>query len=158
MDLPLPWLLAAAAVRTFIVLIALVVGIRLFGKRNIGEMNLLDIVLIALLGNAVQNAMTFGSGQLGVGFVSAGVLLIADRLLGLLFVRESWLERRLSGDPVLIVQDGQLIGPAMQRQGLTEDEVLAAARDQGIEGLDQIHLAILEDDGNISIIAREHAG
>ncbi|HEX9116372.1 MAG TPA: DUF421 domain-containing protein, partial [Anaerolineae bacterium] len=94
-DLPLPWFLAAIAVRTLIVLVVLVVGLRLAGRRDVGGLNVIDLVLVLLLGNAIQNAITTGSGRLAVGLVSAGVLLLADQLLGGLFVRRPWLEQRL---------------------------------------------------------------
>ncbi len=155
MNLPLPLMLSAVAVRTIVILAALVVGIRIFGKRDVGGMNLIDLVLILLLGNAIQNAMTFGSGSLGVGLVSAGVLLVADRLLGILFVRRPWLERSLFGGPTLIVHNGVLDRTAMEREGLSEDEVMTAARAIGLEKLSAVRMAVLEEDGSISIIPAE---
>jgi uncharacterized membrane protein YcaP (DUF421 family) len=118
-------------------------------------MNLIDLVLVLLLGNAIQNAMTFGSGSLGVGLVSAAVLLIADRFIGILFVRRPWLERTLFGGPTLIVHDGKLDRLAMERQGVSEDEVITAAREIGIKDLAQVRLAVLEDDGSISVVPFE---
>ncbi|MGE5223494.1 MAG: DUF421 domain-containing protein [Omnitrophica WOR_2 bacterium] len=157
MNLPLPLFLASVAARTIIILFVLVAGIRIFGKRDVGGMNLIDLILVLLLGNAVQNALTYGSGHIGVGLVSAGTLLLIDQLLGILFVREPWLEVRIFGGPVTIVTDGRLHRRAMVRQGIDEDEVLAAARSIGLHDLDQVHLAVLEDDGTISIIPKERA-
>lgn len=158
MDLPLPSLLAAVAVRTLIILCALVLGIRIFGKRDLGGMNLLDLLLVMLIGNAVQNALTYGSGELSVGLVSAGVLLVANRLLGILFVRRPWLERTLLGGPTIIVQHGRLDRWVMRREGVSEDEVIAAARALGLRDLKQVRLAVLEEDGSISIVPKEQRG
>ena len=108
MDLPLPWLLASIAARTFIVLVVLVVGIRLFGKRGIGELNLIDLTMVLLIGNAVQNALTHGNGHLGVGLISAATLLIMDWGIGNLIGRRPWLERRLLGDPTVLCVHGRL--------------------------------------------------
>lgn len=155
MSLPLPLLLPAVAVRTLIVLLALVVGIRIFGRRDLGGMNLVDLLLVLLLGNAVQNAMTYGSGDLGVGLVSAAILLIADRLLGILFVRQPWVERALLGGPTIVVDHGQLQTWAMRREGVSENEVLTAVRAMGLERLNQVRLAVLEQDGSISIVPEE---
>jgi uncharacterized membrane protein YcaP (DUF421 family) len=155
MDLPLPLLLSSVAVRTVIILFALVLGIRIFGKRDLGGMNLVDLLLVLLLGNAVQNALTYGSGELAVGIVSAGVLLVADRLMGTLFVRQPWLERTLLGGPTIVVHRGHLDRWAMRREGVTEDQVLAAVRAMGLEGLNQVRLAVLEQDGSISIVPEE---
>ncbi len=157
MNLPLPLFLASIAVRTAIVLIVLVIGIRIFGKRDVGGLNLIDLLLVMLLGNAVQNALTYGSGEVAVGLVSAGVLLIADRLLGILFVRRPWLENELFGGPVIIVHHGRLERWAMQHEGISEEEVLTAARAMGLSDMRQVRLAILEEDGSISIVPEEHS-
>ncbi len=154
-EMPLPLLLASVAVRTLVVLLALVAGIRIFGKRDLGGMNTVDLVLVLLLGNAVQNALTYGSGQLAVGLVSAAVLLIADRLMGRLFVRRPWLERKLFGGPTIIVHRGKLDHWVMEGQGVSKDEVMTAARAVGLEHLSQIRLAVLEEDGSISVVPEE---
>ncbi len=155
MELPQPLLLASVAVRTVIVLLALVFGIRVFGKRDIGGLNLIDLVLVMLLGNAIQNALTFGSGHLAVGIVSAGVLLIADRLMGILFVRRPWLERTLLGGPSILVHHGRMDRVTMEREGIDEDEVMTAVRSQGLSKLSEVRLAVLEEDGSISIVPEE---
>lgn len=155
MSLPLPLLLPAVAIRTLIVLLALIVGIRIFGKRDLGGMNLLDLLLVLLLGNAVQNAMTFGGGSLWVGLVSAGALLVADRLLGILFVRQPWVERTLLGGPTIIAHHGRLDTWAMRREGISPHEVMTAVRGMGLERLNQVRLAVLEQDGSISIVPED---
>ncbi len=155
MNLPLPLILSSIAIRTVIILVALVIGIRLFGKRDVGGMNLVDLVLVMLLGNAVQNALTSGSGQLAVGLTSAIVLLIIDRLMGILFVRRPWLERRLFGGPTIIASRGRMDRAAMQHEGVDEDELLTAIRAIGLDEVSQVRLAVLEDDGSISIVPEE---
>ncbi len=155
MELPQPWLLASVAVRTVIVLLMLVLGIRLFGKRDVGGLNLIDLVLVMLLGNAVQNALTYGSGYLAVGLVSAGVLLVADRLMGILFVRRPWLERTLFGGPSILVHNGRMDHVMMEREGITDDEVMTAVRSQGLAKLSEVRLAVLEEDGSISVVPLE---
>ncbi len=137
-------------------LVALVIGIRIFGKRDLGNLNLVDIVMVLLLGNAVQNAITVGSGKLAVGLVSAGVLLLADRLLGIVYVRSPWLEIRLSGGPTILYDHGKLNRLALRREGLTEEDLLAAARSTGLSELAKVRLAVLEEDGTISIVPEEN--
>ncbi len=158
MNLPLPVFLLSVAVRTGLVILVLIVSIRLFGKREMGDLNLFDIVLVLLLGNAIQNAITYGSGNLGVGLVSAGTLLIIDRLTGDLFIRHPAVENWLVGEPVIIAEDGKLNYQVMKQQGVSEEEVQAAMRQIGIDQIDQVHLAILEDDGDISVIPVENEG
>ncbi len=157
-ELPLPSLLLAAAARTAIVLICLVVGIRLFGKRGMGNMNLLDLLLVLLLGNAVQNALTFGSGHIGVGIVSAGVLLLMDRLVGFVFARNPIIEQRMFGGPTVLYIHDHYEARAMQAEEVDEDEVIAAVHAIGLENMAQVRLAVLEEDGTISIIPKEENG
>ncbi len=153
--LPLPLIAAAMGVRTAIVLLALVLGIRLLGKREVGGLNIVDLVLVLLLGNAVQNAITGGSGSLAVGIVTASVLLALDRALGILFVRRPWIQRTLFGDPTVLATGGRLDRKAMRREGIDEDDILAAMRDLGLNDLSKVRLAVLEADGTISIIPDE---
>ena len=145
-------LLTVIAIRTAIVLVALVAGVRIFGKRQIGGMNVYDLVLVLLLANAVQNAMTKGSGNLGVGLVSAGALLLADRLLGIVFTKRPELEGQLLGTPTVVVEDGRFVEEHLRREGVTQDEVLAAVRQFGLSELAQVKLAVLEADGSLSVV------
>ncbi len=155
MDLPLPWLLLSVAARTAIILLVILLGIRFLGKREVGDLELNDVVMVLLLSNAIQNAVTYGSGSLTVGLVSAATLLVMERLIGALFVSVPSLERRFYGEPTVILADGLFDRKAMRQEGVSEDEVRAAARNQGIPDLSQVRLAILEADGSISIIPRD---
>jgi uncharacterized membrane protein YcaP (DUF421 family) len=157
MNLPLGWFYAAIAARTAIVVLLLVLGLRVFGKRDAGGLNVVDLLLVLLLGNAVQNAITNGSGSLVVGLISAGTLLAIDRAVGILFVRRPLLESRFFGKPSVLVANGKLNLPAMRHEGVSEDELLTAAHEQGLRDLSQVKLGILEEDGTISIIPKEHA-
>jgi uncharacterized membrane protein YcaP (DUF421 family) len=145
-------------VRTILVLGLLLVGLRLMGKRAVGGMNLVDLLLVLLLGNAVQNAITNGSGDLLVGIVAAGVLLLIDRWVGILFVRHPILESRFFGKPVILAFDGKLNLLAMRHEEVSEAEILTAVHEQGLSDLSEVRLAMLEDDGSISIIPKEHEG
>jgi uncharacterized membrane protein YcaP (DUF421 family) len=147
-----PLFLTTIATRTAIVLIALLVGIRLFGKREMSGMTVFDLVVVLALANAVQNAMTKGSGALAVGIVSAGTLLVVDHLLGFIFVRRPSLEARLIGTPVIVVQNGRIERVNLEREGITTEEVMAAIRGYGFSTLNQVKLAVLEADGTISIV------
>lgn len=153
-NLPLLLLLASVAVRTIIVIITLIIAVRLLGKREVGEMNLIDVVAILLVGNAVQNAMTFGSGRLEIGLVSSTALLLADVVIGLLVSWRPKIEQDLVGSPTVIFNDGFMDRQEMKRQGIEEDELMEAVRSMGLKDLKQVHLAVLEDNGSISVIPK----
>ncbi|HET8630908.1 MAG TPA: YetF domain-containing protein [Thermomicrobiales bacterium] len=144
--------LTAIAARTAIVLLVLIVGVRVSGKRHIGELNVYDLMLVLVAGNAVQNAMTKAHSEVTVALVSAGTLM----LLGWLFAKADayWpgLERRAVGTPTVVAQHGELNRRNLRREGVTEEEVLAAAREQGVADLAGVELAVLELDGEISVV------
>jgi uncharacterized membrane protein YcaP (DUF421 family) len=149
------WFLSTVAARTAIVLIALVFGIRFLARQGLGTMNLIDVAMILLIGNAVQNAMTYGSGRLAVGLIAALVLLLLDRQVGALVVARPWLERLLTDDPAVLVTDGEMDRAAMRREEVTEEEVMAACREMGLARIDQVRLAMLEPNGEISVIPKD---
>src|SRR5580692_5792815 len=91
------------AAKTAVIYAFLIAGLRLLGKRELGQMSLYDLVLIIILGNAVQNAMINNDNTLGGGIVAATVLLILNRILNELTVRSKWAERLMVGEPVLVV-------------------------------------------------------
>lgn len=144
--------LLGMAARTLLVLACLILGLRLFGKREIGQMNVYDLALVLLLANAVQNAMTRGSGNLTVGLVCATSLVAAGSAASALFVRVPTLEARVVGAPTIIVHEGSLIRDAMRREGVTEDEVDTAIRQHGLRQVSEVRLGVLEVDGSISIV------
>lgn len=147
--------LAAVAVRTAIVFITLAVALRLTGRRQAGELNLHDLLLVLILANAVQNAMTRGDGRLTVALASSGTLVLLGTLLAALQSRFPTLEKRMVGEPTVVVERGRMLRQEMRREGVTEEDVRAAIRDQGLADLAGVKLAVLEVDGSISVIPQE---
>ncbi len=154
-NLPPGLFVLSAAARTAIVVLALFLMLRVFGRRDVGEMNLVDIITILLVGNAVQNAMTYGSGSLSVGIASALVLLLLDRGIGMLINRFPKLDKAMFGEPVIIYADGALYRAAMDREGVEYEELMTTVREQGLSDLEHVHLAVLEKNGEISIIPKD---
>jgi uncharacterized membrane protein YcaP (DUF421 family) len=142
------------AAKTAVVYVFLIVGLRLLGKRELGQMSLYDLVMIIVLGNSVQNAMINNDNTLGGGLIAGTVLLVLNRLLNELALRSKRVEHLMVGEPVLIVSDGRLLERPMKRQGVTSDQVRAALREHGMEDLNQAHMCILEVDGTISVVPR----
>jgi uncharacterized membrane protein YcaP (DUF421 family) len=152
---PNPIGLLVIAAKTTVVYLFLVVGLRLMGKRELGQMNIYDLVLIIVLANAVQDAMLGDDMTLAGGLVSAATLLILNRIFTLVILRSDRFERYLLGQPLLILNDGQLIEEKMRREGVTPEQVLAALREHGLERFEQAHMCVLEVDGTISVVPME---
>jgi uncharacterized membrane protein YcaP (DUF421 family) len=138
-----------------VVYIFLVAGLRLMGKRELGQMNIYDLVLIIVLANAVQNAMVGPDNSLAGGLVAATTLLILNRILTVAMARSRKLERFMVGEPRLILNDGHLLHGPMATEGVTREQVMAALREHGLERLDQAHMCVLEVDGSISVVPNE---
>ncbi len=141
--------------KTAVIYLGVVVGVRLLGTRELGRLNAYDFVLVVVLANSVQNALVGGDNTLVGGLVSALTLLLMNWLLTWLLDRFPWLEKQVVGEPVVLVSDGQARLDRMQREGVTRDELMAALREHGIIGLGDVRLAVLEVDGDISVVPRD---
>ncbi len=141
--------------KTTVIYVFLVAGLRLLGKRELGQMNIYDLVLIIVLANSVQNAMVGDDTTLLGGIVAATTLLIWNRLLTLAFARNRRLERMMVGQPSLILNNGHLIQDRCAREGITKEQVMAALREHGLQKLDDAKMAVLEVDGTISVVPRD---
>ena len=145
------------ALRTAIVYIFLITAIRLSGKREVGQMSVLELVVILIMSDAVQNSMVGENVSLWGGLLAVTILLTLDFVLRSVMLRSPRFRKVIKGEPRLLVRDGQLLERALKQEGIAPDEVAAAVRAQGTERIDQVALAVLETDGSISVIAKEPA-
>ena len=152
------YFLLLLATRTIIVAVFLVVGFRLLGKRQIGQMNIYDIAMIMALANAVQNAMTSGAGDLTVGLVCAGTLLLIGRVVAELFVRMPRLEQQMVGAPTTLIYKGQIFTARMRKECVSKEQLMAALRAHGLRDPSECQLAVLEVDGTLSIVPKDQSG
>jgi uncharacterized membrane protein YcaP (DUF421 family) len=146
------------AVRTAIVYLFLIVALRVAGRREVGQLSILDLVVILIIANGVQNAMVGQNTTLIGGLVSAGTLIILDRVLDAVLNRNRRLARVLEGEPVLLVRGGRVLDRALSRASVNRAELDAAVRAHGVASVRDVSLAVLETDGSISVIPREGAG
>src|SRR5512142_1817043 len=126
--------------KTAVIYVFLVLGLRMLGKRELGQMNIYDLVLIIVLANAVQNAMVGDDSTLAGGLVAALTLLVLNRLFTALLSRSPRIERLMVGEPSLIVNDGHFVEPHMRKEGVTREQVMAALREHGIDRLEDAHM------------------
>jgi uncharacterized membrane protein YcaP (DUF421 family) len=138
--------------RSAIVYAVIVVFMRFAGRRTLGQMTPLDLVLILLIANAVQNAMVGTDVSIFGGLVAAGVLLVSDQVVSRITDRVPRLRRVVIGQPILLVHDGQVVERHVVEAGLNEQLLLEAAREHGFSSLADVRDAVLEVDGTISIV------
>jgi uncharacterized membrane protein YcaP (DUF421 family) len=138
--------------RTAAVYAVLLLGLRLAGKREIGQMTVFDLVVLLLLANAVQNAMVGPDTSLSGGLLAAVVLLALNAFVARLRLRWPALRRIVEGTPTLLVLHGELIEAHLRREGLDRDALEAAMREHGLADLSDVEMAVLEIDGSISVV------
>ena len=147
-----PLALAFIVLRTLCVYVALLFGLRLAGKRELGQMTPFDLVVLLIIANAVQNAMVGTDTSLGGGLLAAFVLLVVNWIVARMGARSARVRVGLLGTPTLLINDGHLIREHLAKEGIAEDEVMQALREHGIDDLSQVKLAVLEVDGTISVV------
>jgi uncharacterized membrane protein YcaP (DUF421 family) len=140
-------------VRAVVVYAFLLVLLRLTGKRQVGQLAPFDLVLLLVLSNAVQNSMNAGDNSLVGGLLSAATLIALNYLVGVATYRSKKLETIIEGRPQVLIHNGKLFEDVMARALLTHHELNAALRQAGCTCIDDVHAAILENNGSISVVA-----
>jgi len=144
--------LLEVTLRTTVVYIVVLAGVRLSGKREVGQMTPFDLTLLLLISNAVQNAMTGPDTSLLGGVVAAATLLVLNYLVAEVSGGNRRFRKFVQGQPSLLVHDGQVIASHMAKEHVSMDELHRALREHGIAGTKDVALAVLEVDGSISCL------
>ena len=140
------------ALRTAAIYLVILIGLRLAGKREIGQMTVFDLVVLLLLANAVQNAMVGPDTSLTGGVLAALVLLALNAAVARLRLRWPRLRRIIEGSPTLLILHGELIPEHLRREGVDKEILEAALREHGVADLGDVEMAVLEIDGSISVV------
>ena len=138
--------------RTSVIYVLVLVGIRLTGKREVGQMTPFDLTLLLLLSNAVQNAMVGQDSSLLGGIVAAIVLLGLNYLLAEVAGFNRRFRKLVQGSPTLLIHNGQCIADHIAKEHVSMDEINRALREHGISEVQDVALAVLEVDGAISVL------
>lgn len=144
--------LIAVAIRTAIIYVVVLLGVRLSGKREVGQMTPFDLTLLLLISNAVQNAMTGPDTSLAGGIIAACTLLVLNYVIAEMSGGNRRFRRFIEGQPSLLVHNGELITSHMAREHVSLDELNRALREHGISDVKDVALAVLEVDGSISCL------
>jgi uncharacterized membrane protein YcaP (DUF421 family) len=138
--------------RTAVVYLVVLLGVRLSGKREVGQMTPFDLVLLLLISNSVQNAMTGPDTPVLGGVVAAVTLLLLNYGVGELSGMNRRFRKLVQGQPTLLVHDGKVITEHMKKEHVSMDELQRALREHGISTCSEVALAVLEVDGAISCL------
>lgn len=142
---------SSIAVYLFIIL-----AIRLFGKKELAQLSIIDLTFILLISNSVQNAMVGSDSSLTGGLVAATSLFIINYLFKYLLYRFPKLSKVVQGADIMLIYKGQLNERNMAKARISREEIVEAVREHGVSEIREVDLAVLETDGNISIISNEY--
>ncbi len=138
--------------RTTVIYVLVLLGIRLTGKREVGQMTPFDLTLLLLLSNSVQNAMTGPDTSLVGGVVAALVLLVLNYLLAEYSGMNRRFRKLIQGSPTLLIHNGECITSHIAKEHISMDELTRALREHGVSNVKDVALAVLEVDGAISVL------
>jgi len=151
--LPLPF--AEKLLRPVIVYLVLVALLRLFGKRELAQLNPFDLVVLLSLSNTVQNAIIGDDNSVTGGVIGAFSLLAVNWLVVRVLFRSPRLTRMLEGRSVVLIADGQIDRRALERESLTQEELMEVIHRQGFEHVHEVRRCELEPNGSFYIEAVE---
>jgi uncharacterized membrane protein YcaP (DUF421 family) len=134
----------------------MIIALRFFGKKELSQLNTTDVILILLISNSVQNAMVGSNSSLFGGLAAATVLFAINFILKKLMFKYPKFSDFMQEKPEILIHDGNLDFKALSKLNISSDELKEAMREHGIEYFKDVKLAMLEIDGNISIISGDN--
>ena len=140
--------------RASAIFLLLYVLLRLFGKRQLGQMTPFEFVALVVVGDFVQQAITHNDFSITGGVLAVATFGFWSLVLGWISYRSDMMRRLLEGQPRILVQDGKMLDKILERDKITEAEVLSEMRLAGIAKLDEVEWGILEPSGKISFLKR----
>jgi uncharacterized membrane protein YcaP (DUF421 family) len=143
-------------ISTSIIYLFITIAIRIFGKKELSQLSVLDLVFVLLISNAVQNAMVGSDSSLSGGLIAASTLFVLNYVFKYLLFRSKELTQLLEGEPMVLVSNGKVIDKNLRKLQITVDELLEAIREHGVADIKDVNLAMFEMDGNISIQSNDY--
>ena len=132
-----------------------ILAIRVFGKKELAQLSVVDLVFILLISNSVQNAMVGTDSSLGGGIVAALSLFIVNYIFKFVMYRSSKIERFIEGHAILLIYKGNINHDNLKKAKVSPEELMEAIREHGFATPENVDLAVLEVDGNISVLSHE---
>ncbi len=142
--------------RAVLIYVALLLTLRIFGKREVGQFTLYDLVFILLVANALQPAITGPDNSIVGGLILILALVLTNAGVSRLD-RIPRFHRLLAAHPAVIIQDGKYLTDVMKREGVDQEEAETAMREHGVADVEEVQLGVLEPDGSISIVSTGNA-
>ena len=141
--------------RSAIIYVVVLIGLRLTGKREVGQMTPFDLVLLLLIANAVQNAMTGPDTSVTGGIIAAATLLVMNTVVTRIVQNNRKIRRVVEGSPTLLIHHGKVLTENLQKERISPESLRQALREHGVSDDADVSLAVLEIDGSISVLKND---
>ena len=141
-------------IRPLIVYGALLIFIRMFGKRELAQLNPYDLIVLLTISNTVQNAIIGNDNSVTGGLIGAFVLMAFNLIVVRFLYHHAKIDRIIEGDAILLVDNGKVCKDALDRELITVPELESMAHRQGFESLDEVHRCILEPGGTLAMFGK----
>ncbi len=139
--------------RSVAVYFFMIIALRIFGKKELSQLNTVDVILILLISNSVQNAMVGANTSLYGGIIAAFSLFLINYIFKKVMLKSKFIKELVQDKPEVLIHNGKIEFKTIARLGITAEELEEAMREHGIEYYKEVKLAMFEIDGNISIIS-----
>lgn len=151
----IPYLIIMA--KSVAIYIFIIGAIRLFGKKELAQLSIIDLVFILLISNSVQNAMVGNDSTLQGGIAAALGLFICNYIFKLFLRKSSGFSKIVQGEKIVIVVDGKLLQLGLKQSMMSIEEVEMAIREHGVKDINEVDLMVLEVDGNITVLSKDYS-
>ena len=140
--------------RSVVVYLFILTAFRFTGKRQVGQLTPFDLIVLLIIANVVQNAIIGNDNSLGGGLLGATVVLVLNWAVVSLTYRFKPLRRIMAGEPTLLVHNGRVFKERMEKEQISMEDLEAALRKNGVASVDKVRFAVLEENGQISVIPK----
>lgn len=154
MEVVLHYLIIAG--KSVAIYLFIIIAIRIFGKKELAQLSVIDLVFILLISNSVQNAMVGDDTTLPGGISAALGLFICNYLFKFLLRKFPGLSGLVQGEKIILVHEGKILDTGLKQAQMSADELERAVREHGVEDLSKVDLCVLEIDGNISVLSHDY--
>ena len=143
--------------RSIVIYLFIIAAIRLFGKKELSQLSVIDLVFILLISNSVQNAMVGNDTSVPGGMSAALGLFICNYIFRFFLRKSKKFTKLVQGEKIVLVLDGKVLQDGLKRARMTEDELEMTIREHGVQEIEDADLVVLEVDGNVSVLTGDYS-
>ena len=143
--------------KSITIYVFIILAIRLFGKKELAQLSVIDLVFILLISNSVQNAMVGSDTTVTGGIAAALGLFICNSIFKYFLKNSKKFSKLVQGEKIVIVVGGKILPEGLKASMMTEEEIAMAVREHGVKSISEADLVVLEVDGNVTVLSSDYS-